>query len=75
MPLTRPQLFLTGSLDNLYANGHVIVNTSRTALPQYDYAFRTYFDDASSNQVPEPGALNLLLAGFAGWAATRRVGK
>ena len=38
-------LGIAGDPDNPYPNGHVFVNPGYQPFPDYDYAFRTYYDD------------------------------
>jgi len=66
-------LGIAGSSQNPYANGIVYANAGYQAFPNFDYAFRTYYDDAFS-VVPAPGAILLgtLGAGLVGWLRGRK---
>ncbi len=43
--LGNTTLGITGDTNNPYPNGHVYANSGFTPFPNYDYAFRTYYDD------------------------------
>jgi hypothetical protein len=66
---TNQAMGIAGDTTNPYSRGQVYANPGYEAFPQYDYAFRTYADDAS---VPEPSSFLLLAAGIAGLIALKR---
>ena len=59
---------LQGRLANVYPYGNAYANAGYVSYPNYDYAFRTYYEP-----VPEPVAWSLLAAGLASLPAARIV--
>jgi hypothetical protein len=57
-----------GRLADVYPNGHAYANAGYQSFPNFDFAFRTYYDP-----VPEPMAWSLLVAGLASLSTTRLV--
>lgn len=65
-------LGIEGSIANPYGRGSAHAGTGYAALPAYDYAFRTFYDDQFV-AVPAPGAVLLVAigAGLVGRACRR----
>lgn len=60
---------IRGSTNNPYEDGMDFWGEGFQPQPDYDYAFRTYFDDT---QVPLPGSAAVLLIGLTAFAAASR---
>jgi hypothetical protein len=57
---------IKGRLADVYPFGNAYANAGYVSFPNFDFAFRTYYEP-----VPEPMAWSLLVAGLAGLSATR----
>lgn len=64
-------LGISGSTSNPYSYGQTFANTGYSPYANYDYTFRTYFED-NLNQVSEPGSLALLGLGILGLFLARK---
>jgi hypothetical protein len=64
---------IAGDTNNPYANGNVYANSGFGNFSGFDYAFRTYADDATG-AVPEPATWAMMIMGFGlvGGAMRRR---
>lgn len=65
-------LGIAGDASNPYADGEVFANAGYSSFSNFDYTFRTYYDDNQQTPVPEPSTFLLLGAGLAGIGYIRR---
>lgn len=56
-------LGISGSTSNPYPRGQVYANSGYQSFPEFDYTFRTYYDDTYS-VIPVPGAMLLTTLGM-----------